>query len=139
QVISGSSATPGASTKVRIRGVNGLTGGDPLYVIDGTPMANNNFSSSTEGPDYGNLANNLNPDDIEELTVLKGPAATAIYGERGKYGVVLITTKKGGPQPRGVGVNFRTSVSMDNVYVLPEYQNEYAGGYTQDFIDVVDP
>jgi len=139
QVISGSSATPGASTKVRIRGVNGLTGGDPLYVIDGTPMANNNFSSSTSGPDYGNLANNLNPDDIQELTVLKGPAATAIYGERGKYGVVLITTKKGGPQAKGVGVNFRTSVSVDNIYVLPEYQNEYAGGYSQSFIDVVDP
>lgn len=138
QVLSGASSSVGGSAKVRIRGVNGLTGGDPLYVVDGTPLANRNFSSTTDGPDYGNLAADINPDDIETLNVLKGPAATAIYGERGKYGVVLITTKKG-TRKSGLGVTLRSAVSMEKVYILPEYQNEYAGGYSQDWINVVDP
>jgi TonB-linked SusC/RagA family outer membrane protein len=138
QVIGGASSSIGGSAKVRIRGVNGLTGGDPLYVVDGTPLANNNFSSTTDGPDYGNLASDINPDDIETLNVLKGPAATAIYGERGKYGVVLITTKKG-TKKKGLGVTLKSSVSTERVYILPEYQNEYAGGYSQALIDVVDP
>ncbi len=138
QVLSGASSSVGVSAKVRIRGVNGLTGGDPLYVVDGTPLANPNFSSTTDGPDYGNLASDINPDDIETLNVLKGPAATAIYGERGKYGVVLITTKKG-TKKQGLGVTLRSAVSMEKVYILPEYQNEYAGGYSQDWINVVDP
>lgn len=138
QVIGGASSSIGGSAKVRIRGVNGLTGGDPLYVVDGTPLANNNFSSTTDGPDYGNLASDINPDDIETLNVLKGPAATAIYGERGKYGVVLITTKKG-TKKKGLGVTLKSAISTERVYILPSYQNEYAGGYSQDLIDVVDP
>lgn len=138
QAVTSAGAAVGGSAKVRVRGVSGLTGGDPLFVVDGTPLANNNFSSSTGGADYGNLASDINPEDIENISVLKGPAATALYGERAKYGVVMVTTKKGRAR-QGLGITFKSSLSVENVYILPEYQNEYAGGYDQNFIEVVDP
>lgn len=138
QVISGASSSVGSSAKIRIRGVSGLTGGDPLFVMDGTPMANNNFSSGTGGADFGNLMSDINTEDIENISVLKGPAATALYGERAKHGVVMITSKKGKAR-RGLGVTFKSAVSLESVYILPSYQDEYAGGYDQNFIDVVDP
>jgi TonB-dependent SusC/RagA subfamily outer membrane receptor len=130
QVISASGASIGGSAKIRIRGANGLYGGEPLFVVDGTPISNSNFSAGYRGVDYGNLASDINPDDIENVSVLKGPAATAIYGNRGANGVILITTKKGGKR-NGIGVTVNSSVTAENVYILPEYQNEYAGGYTQ--------
>ena len=65
QVISGAGSSVGGSAKIRIRGVNGLTGGDPLFVVDGTPISNSNFSGSTAGSDFGNLASDINPDDID--------------------------------------------------------------------------
>lgn len=138
QVLSGAGSSVGGSAKIRIRGVSGLTGGDPLYVVDGTPISNANFSGSTSGSDFGNLASDINPEDVEKISVLKGPAATALYGNRAKNGVVLITLKKGA-KSKGFGVTASSSVSMDKVYILPEYQNEYAGGYSQDFKEVVDP
>ncbi|MEY2949541.1 MAG: hypothetical protein RLZZ248_742, partial [Bacteroidota bacterium] len=79
QVISASGASIGGSAKIRIRGANGLYGGEPLFVVDGTPISNSNFSAGYRGVDYGNLASDINPDDIENVSVLKGPAATAIY------------------------------------------------------------
>ncbi len=138
QVISASGASLGGSAKIRIRGANSLYGGSPLFVVDGTPISNGNFSSAYRGVDYGNLASDINPDDIENISVLKGPAATAIYGNRGANGVVLITTKKG-TKRSGIGVAINSSVTAENVYILPEYQNEYGGGYTQDFLRAVDP
>lgn len=138
QVLSGAGSSVGGSAKVRIRGVNGLSSGDPLYVVDGTPISNANFSGSTSGSDFGNLASDINPEDVEKISVLKGPSATALYGNRAKNGVVLITLKKGA-KSKGFGVTASTSVAWDKVYILPEYQNEYAGGYSQSFIDVVDP
>lgn len=138
QVISASGAQLGGSAKIRIRGANGLGGGNPLFVVDGTPMSNNNFGASYRGVDYGNLAQDINPDDIESVTVLKGPAATALYGNRASEGAIVITTKKGGAR-RGVGININSSIQFDNVYVLPNYQNEYAGGYTQDYLTWTDP
>ncbi len=138
QAVTSAGSAVGGSAKIRVRGVSGLTGGDPLFVVDGTPLANNNFSSSTGGADYGNLASDINPEDIESISVLKGPSATALYGERAKYGVVMVTTKKGKAR-QGLGVTFKSSVSVENVYILPEYQNEYGGGYDQNFIEVVDP
>ena len=138
QVISASGASLGGSAKIRIRGANSLYGGSPLFVVDGTPISNGNFSSAYRGVDYGNLASDINPDDIETISVLKGPAATAIYGNRGANGVVLITTKKG-TKRSGIGVTINSSVTAENVYILPEYQNEYGGGYTQDFLRAVDP
>jgi len=139
QIISSSGASLGGSAKIRIRGVNSLTSGDPLYVVDGTPIANENFSNDVGGADYGNLAADIPSNDIEKISVLKGPAATALYGERAKNGVVMITTKKGSFGKKGLGVTLSSTVTADRVYVLPEYQNEYAGGYSQDFNEVVDP
>ena len=139
QIISSSGASLGGSAKIRIRGVNSLTSGDPLYIVDGTPIANENFSSTDGGADYGNLAADIPSNDIDKISVLKGPAATALYGERAKNGVVMITTKKGSYGKKGLGVTVSSTVTADRVYVLPEYQNEYAGGYSQDFSEVVDP
>jgi len=100
---------------VRIRGAASLTGANPIYVVDGTVV---------------NL-NSVNLDDVETLTVLKGPSATAIYGVRGSGGVVLITTKKGRKKAPAVTINSLTEIG--NVSMLPDYQNEYGGGYSQDW------
>jgi TonB-linked SusC/RagA family outer membrane protein len=96
---------------LRIRG--GLSLGDvgPIFIVDGTIV--NAFE--------------INPDDVEDVSVLKGANATALFGERAKGGAIVITTKKRGPK-QGIGVEFTQSVMADNVYVLPEYQNLYAGG-----------
>ncbi|MCB0570997.1 MAG: SusC/RagA family TonB-linked outer membrane protein [Phaeodactylibacter sp.] len=139
QVLSSSGASIGGSAKVRVRGVSKLVGGEPLYVVDGTPIANNNFSSTTGGSDYGNLAADIPTNDIEKISVLKGPAATALYGERASNGVVMITTKKGTFGKKGLGVTLSSTLSADRVYVLPEYQNSYGGGYEQTWEEVTDP
>ncbi len=100
QVTGSSGASMGGTQKIKIRGVNSISGGDqPLIVVDGTPISNANFSGSDQA-DYGNLGQDVNPSDIESINVLKGPAASALYGIRGQYGVIMITTKKGkkGPQ-----------------------------------------
>ncbi len=115
QIRSGSGAKFGTSS-IRIRGVNNLSGGNPIYVVDGV----------ITGPEY------VNNDDVENLTVLKGPAATALYGQRGAEGAVVITTKKG-RQDSGVGIDVNQATSFENVYLLPEYQNEYGGGYNKNF------
>ena len=138
QVLSSSGASLGGSAKIRIRGVNSLESGDPLYIVDGTPIANENFSSTTGGADFGNLAADIPSNDIEKISVLKGPAATALYGERAKNGVVMITTKKGSMGKKGIGVTVSSTLTADRVYILPEYQDEYAGGYSQDLIEYTD-
>jgi TonB-linked SusC/RagA family outer membrane protein len=121
---------------IRIRGVGSLTDGGPLYVIDGTPI-NNNVSTNVVGGNAVrppvNGAIDVNPDDIESINILKGPAATAIYGQRGDRGVVLITTKKG-TNRKGVGIEVNQSNFLDRVYILPSYQNQYAGGAEPDLL-----
>src|SRR5690606_7847969 len=95
QVTGASGASMGGTQKIKIRGVNSIGGGDqPLMVVDGTPISNANFSDSA-GSDYGNLGQDINPADIESVNVLKGPAASALYGIRGQFGVNMITTSKG--------------------------------------------
>ncbi|MCF2873294.1 MULTISPECIES: SusC/RagA family TonB-linked outer membrane protein [unclassified Tenacibaculum] len=134
--IKSSAGNIGGSTKVLLRGNSSITGNNnPLYVIDGTPIADTNFNSLDQqvgsgGKDYGNLTSDLNPDDIESINVLKGGAATALYGARGGNGVIMITTKKG-KNRKGIGITLNTNVTFDKVYILPDYQNEYAGGYSQ--------
>ncbi|MGM1430657.1 SusC/RagA family TonB-linked outer membrane protein [Sphingobacterium lactis] len=113
QIRSGSGAKFGTSS-LRIRGVNNLTGGNPIYVVDGV-------ITSPE------LVNN---DDVENLTVLKGPAATALYGQRGSEGAVVITTRRGKVSD-GIGVDVNQATSFENVFGLPKYQNEYGGGYNK--------
>lgn len=136
------SATMGGSERIRIRGVNGLSDGQPLFVIDGTPVDNSSFNigGTTTGRDLGNLASDIDLSSVANVSVLKGAAASALYGNRAANGVILITTKNGqmgADQP--VRIDFSNSTYFENVYILPEYQNEYAGGYTQDFIQYTDP
>ncbi len=83
------------------------------------------------GYDYGNAAQDLNPDDIASITVLKGPAAAAIYGSRGSNGVIEITTKKGSAR-KGIGISVNSGLSFQQVYVLPDYQNKYGAALIRD-------
>lgn len=124
----------GGSTNVIIRGYKSLTGNNQaLFVIDGVPVDNSNTNSSSvqqgfEGYDYGNAAADINPDDIESINVLKGAAATALYGSRAGNGVILIETKKG---RRGLGIVVNTGVSTGRMdrSTWVHYQHEYGAGY----------
>ncbi|ARS37340.1 SusC/RagA family TonB-linked outer membrane protein [Pontibacter actiniarum] len=129
--ITQSSGSLGGSSKVVIRGTNGFEGSNPLFVIDGLPISNStpsnsNSPSGNASVDYGNRAGDINPDDIESMTVLKGAAATALYGSRAKDGAIIITTKRGAEGK--VKVTLNSSTRFDNVLRLPDLQNEYAQG-----------
>ena len=130
QVTGSSGASMGGTQKIKIRGVNSISGGgEPLMVVDGTPISNSNFSGSS-GQDYGNLGQDINPEDIETINVLKGPTASALYGIRGQYGVIMITTKKG-KKGSDVKVELSSAVFVDKVSNLMPYQNLYGGGSSQ--------
>jgi TonB-linked SusC/RagA family outer membrane protein len=120
----------GGSSRVVIRGTNSLVGNSqPLYVIDGIPMDNTNPNSpgSSGGIDYGDGISNINPEDVESMSVLKGPNAAALYGQRGSNGVILITTKSGKSR-KGIGVKYGIDYSAGNALVLPDFQDEYGQG-----------
>jgi TonB-linked SusC/RagA family outer membrane protein len=120
QVRSQSSAALGRETIVRLRGENGLgVGGGALYVVDGTIMPS---------------SNDINPDDVEDVTVLQGPASAALFGPDGANGAIVITTKRAKKGQKGIGVEINTGVTFDRVYVTPNYQNSYAGGGVGDLI-----
>lgn len=142
QVIS-SGGTPGASSKVLIRGAATFTGqNQPLIVIDGVPIDNSTtqssprdypFNSNLQGVNNANRAIDINPDDIESVTVLKGPAAAALYGERAGNGAIIYTTKRGRGGKKGLGVKVSSSVEFTQVNKLPEKQNQYgAAGVSYD-------
>lgn len=145
QVTSGTAI--GSSSKILLRGASSITGDNqPLFVVDGVPMDNSDYSSANQqrsvgGYDYGNAIQDLNPDDIESVSVLKGPAAAALYGARASNGAIVITTKSGkGYQAsgkRGIGVSVNSGVAFNNVYVLPEYQNRYGGGPGTTWVDTI--
>lgn len=136
--ITSSAGTAGASSFINIRGQNSINGNNqPLFVVDGVPIDNSMSSSGnpddginnlTNGVAYSNRAVDLNPDDVESISVLKGGAATALYGLRAGNGVVLITTKKGGGADGKMAISFTSSVGLDNVNKLPEMQMMYAQG-----------
>jgi len=127
------SGTVGGSSSVIVRGVSSLGGSSqPLFVVDGTPISNYNYSNSTEGYDFGNGAQDINPDDVESVSILKGAAATTLYGNRGANGVIVITTKSG-KKKKGLGVEVNSTTTFDNVYILPNFQNEYGGGLSITF------
>jgi len=132
--ISSQSGTLGGSSKILIRGANSLGGkNEPLFVVDGVPVSNSSYNRSSSdiiagGVDAGNRANDLNADDIESITILKGAAATALYGARAKDGAIIITTKKGDTKSQKLNIDFNSSTRFDNVLKLPEFQNEYAQG-----------
>ena len=132
--ISSGAGSMGGSSKVLIRGNNSLSGSNqPLFVVDGVPLEGKDFNSTDTqrgggGYDYGNLIQDLNPDDIESISVLKGAAASALYGSRASNGVIMITTKKAQKQ-QGLGIEFSSTLGIERVSKLPKLQKEYGGGY----------
>ena len=137
--ISSSAGDPGSSNSVIIRGFSSLGGNNqPLYVIDGVPMNNSAIYSDdglNSGYDFGNGANAVNPDDVENMTILKGAAATALYGSRAANGVILITTKSGQKQKKGLGIEYNGGLQWEKVMRLPQMQNEFGMGWNGDKTD----
>jgi TonB-linked SusC/RagA family outer membrane protein len=129
-VITGASTDPGASSGVIIRGFSSLSGSNqPLYVVDGVPINDaSNFSSSLSGGyDFGRGSGDINPNDIETLTVLKGASATALYGSRAANGAIIITTKSG--KSGKIAVDISTSMSFSEILRTPKYQSTYGQGW----------
>ncbi|MCB0551256.1 MAG: SusC/RagA family TonB-linked outer membrane protein [Phaeodactylibacter sp.] len=130
-VITQATGGPGAGSRVLIRGNNSITANNqPLIVVDGMPI--DDVGSNSGGSVYnstvtGGGITDINPDDIESISVLKGPNAAALYGSRAGNGVLLITTKKG-RAGRGIGVSINSNVTFDSPMFLPDYQNEYGQG-----------
>lgn len=132
----------GGSTNVIIRGSSSLTqNNQALFIVDGVPINNDNTNntgqvSGRNGYDYGNAASDINPNDIESMSVLKGAAATALYGARAANGVILITTKKGTKKVGmkkgfGVAINSNVTTGFIDKSTFPKYQQEYGAGYGQ--------
>lgn len=129
QVTSGGS-TVGASSRIVIRGNSSFSDNQPLFVVDGTPIDNSTTNlGGNGGVDWGNTASDIDPNSIESVTVLKGANASALYGSRAANGVIIITTKKGGKNGTGLGVDYISSVVFDKPGYFPKQQNEYGGGW----------
>ncbi len=129
QVTSGGS-TVGASSRIIIRGNSSFKGNSPLFVVDGTPIDNTSTNlDGSGGVDWGNTASDIDPNNIESMTVLKGANAAALYGSRATHGVILITTKKGTKEGRRLGVDFNSSIIIDKAGYFPKFQNQYGGGW----------
>ena len=127
--VSGVSGGPGGSSNVMIRGVNSFSGTPPLYIINGVPMDNSTRGSAGMwgGADLGDGIGNINPDDIEEISVLKGSTASALYGSRAAGGVILITTKSG-RNKKGIGVELNSNFVVDKIIDYTDFQYEYGQG-----------
>ncbi|PRD51357.1 SusC/RagA family TonB-linked outer membrane protein [Sphingobacterium gobiense] len=128
-----SQGTPGAATRFQIRGNASFTGDNqPLIIVDGVPFDNSSVVTSNQtsgGTAYSSGIAMLDPNDIETMNILKGSAASALYGSRASNGVVLITTKSGSAKlNRPTSITFRSSVSLENIANLPKYQNLYGAG-----------
>jgi len=116
------------SSRIVIRGETSIAGNNqPLFVVDGVPVDNSQLNSGGATRDFKNAVADLNPEDIESLSVLKGPNAAALYGSRAAHGVILITTKSGKGQ-KGLGVSVNTGVSFAQVTTLPDFQNVFGQG-----------
>jgi len=135
--IQGTGAGPMGSSRITLRGESSLNldNNQALIIIDGVPVSNKisgtGFTShlSQDSPvDYGSAVSDINPDDIEKVTVLKGAGATALYGSRAAAGVIIITTKSGATKPKGLGITYNSTISMDQVNRWPDYQYEYGEG-----------
>lgn len=124
-----SSGTVGSSSFIEIRGAASLTGSNrPLFVVDGVPIDGGGGAYGVEGVATGDRAGDLNPDDIESMSVLKGGAATALYGLRAANGAIIITTKKGRDTKGKIHVNVHSSVKIEQISQVPELQSQYAQG-----------
>ena len=136
--VTSSSGAAGASTFLEIRGSTSLTGNNqPLFVIDGLPVWTGGGDGGTGGVAYSDRAIDLNPDDIESLSILRGGAATALYGLRASNGVILISTKKGSANTK-MKVDLHTSVSIEKISKTQAVQNKYAQGSSGGYVSFLE-
>ncbi|SOD92361.1 SusC/RagA family TonB-linked outer membrane protein [Spirosoma fluviale] len=139
--ITAGNGAPGAGTRITIRGNNSFTGNNqPLFVVDGIPFDNsvNTPQNGSQGYNQNTVTTNraydIDPNNIEAMTVLKGAAASALYGSRAANGVIVITTKSGSKSARkGLEINFNSSYSVENVSTVPDYQDTYTQGSNQTY------
>jgi TonB-linked SusC/RagA family outer membrane protein len=126
--------TPGAATRIQIRGNSSFFGANqPLIIVDGVPYSNDQITSGgalTGGGAYGSGIANLDPNDIASMNILKGSSAGALYGSRASNGVIIITTKSGSVSrtKKGIEITVKSSFSFENISNLPTYQNSYGTG-----------
>ncbi|MFK5957936.1 MAG: SusC/RagA family TonB-linked outer membrane protein [Lutibacter sp.] len=138
--ITNSSGAVGSSSRVILRGAASITGNNqPLYVVNGVPLESGNIgnSDSSGGADIPNGISDINADDIESISVLKGPAAAALYGVRAANGVIQIKTKTG-RKGQGLGISFNSTMSVEDPLLLPDYQNSYGQGGNNTSFEWVD-
>ncbi len=141
-LITQQSGNLGGSSKILIRGINSLGGSNqPLWVVDGVPIFDSNISTGsriTGGFDVGNRAQDINPDDIESISILKGAAAAALYGSRAANGAIIVTTKKG-KKGDAANITINSTFRVNEPLRLPDFQNEYAQGtngkFSTDFLN----
>lgn len=136
------SAAPGGATSgvnINIRGVNSITGNSqPLVIIDGVPVRQTSFNNSDYWSDQrarGNGLEDLNPEDIESISILKGASAAALYGSEALNGVVLVTTKSGKGK-QGFAIDFNATYTNDKIAYLPRFQNVRGAGYDISYADI---
>jgi len=131
--ITSTSNTPGGSTRIVLRGGSSITGDNQaLLVVDGVPIDNSSIiggASSLTAVDFGNRGNDIDPNDIASITVLKGPAAAALYGSRASNGALMITTKSGAKNGKKLEITLNSTNTLSSVLKLPTFQNEYGQGY----------
>lgn len=130
------SSDPTSSVLINVRGTTVMPTigdrdvsrrGQPLYVIDGVPVGRQTFTSK-DGVDFGNILSQLSPEDIENVTILKGGSAGALYGSEGGNGVIMITTKSGKGGKKGIGVSVNSSMTVDQPYQFLDAQDEFGQG-----------
>ncbi|MBT1686829.1 SusC/RagA family TonB-linked outer membrane protein [Dawidia soli] len=122
------------SSRIVIRGETSIAGNNqPLFVVDGLPVDNSQLTKSDASRDFPNAISDINTEDIESISVLKGPNAAALYGSRAANGVIIINTKKGRAGKRGLGIAVTSGVTFERLLVLPDYQNVYGQGAGGEF------
>ncbi|MCF0063774.1 SusC/RagA family TonB-linked outer membrane protein [Dyadobacter chenwenxiniae] len=145
--IQGAGAGPMGSARITLRGESSLNldNNQALIVVDGVPVSSritgtgfNSHLSADSPVDYGSSLSDINPDDIEKVTVLKGPGATALYGSRAAGGAIIITTKSGVRQDKGIGVTVNSNFSFERINRYPDYQFEYGEGRSGAYFSYLD-
>uniref|UniRef100_UPI003F709E5A SusC/RagA family TonB-linked outer membrane protein n=1 Tax=Dyadobacter sp. TaxID=1914288 RepID=UPI003F709E5A len=145
--IQGAGAGPMGSARITLRGESSLNldNNQALIVVDGVPVSSritgtgfNSHLSADSPVDYGSSLSDINPDDIEKVTVLKGPGATALYGSRAAGGAIIITTKSGVRKDKGIGVTVNSNFSVEQINRYPDYQFEYGEGRSGTYFSYLD-
>ena len=145
--IQGVGAGPMGSSRITLRGESSLNldNNQALIIIDGVPASskitgtgNSSYLSADNAVDFGSSLSDINPDDIDKITILKGAGATALYGSRAAGGAIIITTKSGQRKDKGIGITFNSNISIDQVNRWPDYQFEYGEGRTAAYYSYLD-